>query len=128
MLYSCVPNGFYFSLRLRSGGKSAQTYEECWYLSIFSRLDTFLQFFGQVNDWQFDGMIGMSHVVAWLLIFILRWQGRVCKEWRILCISCRGQFNAWITPNFADIVNFVSLILCLIVFCVWSWATSRRVF
>ena len=28
MLYSCVPNGFYFSLRSRSGGKGAQTYED----------------------------------------------------------------------------------------------------
>ena len=29
MAYSCVPNGFYFSLKSRSGGRSAQSYEEC---------------------------------------------------------------------------------------------------
>ena len=28
-----------------------------------------------------------------------------------------GQFKAWIILNFAEIVNFMSLILCRIVFC-----------
>ena len=36
MLYSCVPNGFYFALRSMSTGRSAQTYEQCSNLSIFS--------------------------------------------------------------------------------------------
>ena len=35
----------------------------------------------------------------------------------VLDVSWRGQFNTWITLNFTDIVNFASLILCLIVFC-----------
>ena len=67
MSYSCVPNGFYFSLRSRSGGNSAQTYEECLNLSIFCRLGTFLEFFGQVKEWlrlELYGIIGMSHKVA----------------------------------------------------------------
>ena len=51
MLYNCVPSGFYFSLRPRSGGRSAQTYEECPNLSIFNHLGTFLQFFWQVKEW-----------------------------------------------------------------------------
>ena len=42
-----------------------------------------------------------------------------------LSIFCRldpflqvfGQFKAWIILNFADIVNFMSLILCPIIFC-----------
>ena len=42
MSYSYVTNGFYFSLRSRSGGTSAQTYEEYLNLSIFSRLGLLL--------------------------------------------------------------------------------------
>ena len=42
MLYSYAPNGYNFSLRSRSGGRSAQTYEKCLNLSIFSRLGLFL--------------------------------------------------------------------------------------
>ena len=41
MSYSYVPNGFYFSLRSRSQGRSAKTYEEFWDLNIFSRLGPF---------------------------------------------------------------------------------------
>ena len=51
------------------------------------------------------------------MIFILRRQGRIVKEWGVLGVSCRGQFKAWITLNVADVVNFVSLILCLVSFC-----------
>ena len=83
MSHSCVTNGFYFSLRSRSGGKSVQTYEECWDLSIFSCLGPSLQFFGQAKEWlksEFYGMIGMSHVVAFLMHFILSRQGRIVKE------------------------------------------------
>ena len=131
MSYSCVPNGFYFSLRSRSGGRTAQTYKECWSLIIFSRLNPFLQLFGQVKEWrklELYGMIKISHVVACLKLFILHRQGRVVKEWEVLGVSCRGQFKAWITLNSADIVNFVSLILYLIAFCLWSWSAGRRVF
>ena len=111
MSYSCVSNGFYFSLRSRSGGRSAQTYEECWNLNIFSRLSPFLQFFWQVKEafkLELYGMIEISHVVACLKIFILHRQGRVVKEWEVLGVSYRGQFKAWITLNSADIVNLVS--------------------
>ena len=59
----------------------------------------------------------MSHVVACLMLFILRRQGGVVEDSRVLDVSWRGQFNTWITLNFTDIVNFASLILCLIVFC-----------
>ena len=38
---SCVPNRFYFSLRSRSAGTSAQTCEECSKWSFFSRLGPF---------------------------------------------------------------------------------------
>ena len=58
----------------------------------------------------------MSHVFACLMLFILRLQGRIVKDWGVLGVFCRGQFKMCITLNFADIVNFVSLILCLIVF------------
>ena len=123
MSYSCVSNGFYFSLRSRSGGRSAQTYEECWNLNIFSRFGPFLQFFGQAKEWlklELYGMIGMSHVFACLMLFILHLQGRIVKDWGVLGVFCRGQFKMWITLNFADIVNFVSLILWLIVFFVYD--------
>ena len=39
--------------------------------------------------------------------------------------SIFGQFKPWIKLNFADIVNFVSLILCPVVFCLWFWPASR---
>ena len=54
-------------------------------------------------------MIGTSHVVGCLMLFILRQQGRIVKEWGVLGVSCRGQFKAWTTLNFANVVNFVSL-------------------
>ena len=131
MSHSCVPNGFYFSLRSKSEGRSAQAYEECWNLNIFSCFGPFLRFFGQLKEWlklELCGMIGMSHVVACLMLFILREQGRIVKDWGVLGVSCREQFKTWITLSFADIVNFVSLILCLIVFCLWSWTPNKRVF
>ena len=59
----------------------------------------------------------MSHVVSRFMLFILRSQRRVVKEWGILSVSCRAQFKAWITLNFGDIINSVLLILLLIVFC-----------
>ena len=62
-------------------------------------------------------MIGTSYVVGCLMLFILRRQGRIIKEWGVLGVSCRGQFKTWATLNFADVVNFVSLILCLVAFC-----------
>ena len=123
MSYSCVPNGFYFPLLSRSGGRGAQTYEECRNLSILSCLYLFLQFFWQVKEWlkfELYRMKGISHVVACLMLFILRRQGRIVKEWGVLGVSCCGQLKSWITLNFADIVNFVSLILCLIVFFVYD--------
>ena len=73
----------------------------------------FLQFFAQVKEWiklEMYGMIGM-------LLFVLRRQGRVVKEWSILGVSCHGQFKAWNTLSFADVVSFVSLILYLVAFC-----------
>ena len=51
------------------------------------------------------------------MLFILRRQGGVVEDSGVLDVSWRGQFNTWITLNFTDIVNFASLILCLIVFC-----------
>ena len=62
-------------------------------------------------------MIGMSPAVGRLMLFILCQQGRIVKEWGVLGVSCHGQFKAWITLNVADVVNFVSLILCLVSFC-----------
>ena len=62
-------------------------------------------------------MIGTVHVVECLMLLILRRQGRIVKEWGVLGVSCCGQFKAWITLNVADVVNFVSLILCLVSFC-----------
>ena len=83
MLYNCVPNGFYFSLaRSRSGGRSAQTYEECSNLSIFSRLGLFLHFFWQVKEWiklELHGMIRMSVEVTCSMLFILRREGGVLR-------------------------------------------------
>ena len=61
------------ALRSRSAGLSAQTYKECSKLSIFSRLDPFLQLFGQVKEQiiiEFHEMVRMSHVVACLKNFI----------------------------------------------------------
>ena len=89
-------------------------------LSIFSRWDLFSNFFGQVKEWlklKLYEMIGMSPAVGCLMLFILRRQGRIVKEWGVLGVSCCGQFKAWITLNVADVVNFVSLILCLVSFC-----------
>ena len=43
----------------------------------------FSNFFGQVMEWlklEFYGVIGMSHLVPCLLIFILRWQGTIVQE------------------------------------------------
>ena len=64
-------------------------------------------------------MIGTSHLVGCLMLFILRQQGRKGEEeeWGVLGVSCRGQFKAWTTLNFANVVNFVSLILYLVAFC-----------
>ena len=50
MFYSCVPHGFYFALRLMSTGRSAQTYEGCSNLIIFSRFSLFPQDFWQVKE------------------------------------------------------------------------------
>ena len=36
--YICVPIAFYFDLKWSSGGRRAETFEECWNLGIFSRL------------------------------------------------------------------------------------------
>ena len=127
MLYISVPKSFYFSLRSRSEWGSAQTYEECWNLSIFNSLGPFLQFFRQFKErlkLELYGMIEMSNAVACLKLFILYWQGRVVEGWGVLGVSCCGQFKTWITLNLTDIANFVSLILCLIVFYLWSWAAS----
>ena len=122
--YSSVTHGFYlfiylfiYFLILRSGGGSAQTYEECWNLSIFSRLGPFLQCFGQVKEWlklELYEIIGMSHVVACLMLCILRRPERVVKELGVSGVSCRGKFKTWVSLNFANIVNFLSLFLCLI--------------
>ena len=61
----------------------------------------------------------MSHVVGCLMLFILRRQGRkgAEEEWGVLGVSCRGQFKTWTTLNFPNVVSFVSLILCLVAFC-----------
>ena len=62
-------------------------------------------------------MIGTAHVVECLMLLILRRQGRIVKEWGVLGVSCRRQFKAWTSLNLPDVVNFVSLILCLVAFC-----------
>ena len=43
IFYNCVSNGFYFVLRSRLAEKSAQTYEKCSNLGIFSSFGSFLQ-------------------------------------------------------------------------------------
>ena len=37
MFYNCISSGFYYALKSRSTERSAQTYEECSNLTIFSR-------------------------------------------------------------------------------------------
>ena len=57
------------SVKSRSAGWSAQTYEECSKLSIFSRLGRFLQLFGQAKEYiiiQLHEVIRISHAVACL--------------------------------------------------------------
>ena len=74
--FSCVSNCFYFALRSRSPWTSAQTYEKCSELSIFSRLSPFLRLFGIVKEWiitELHEMLRISHVVACPIDFILLW-------------------------------------------------------
>ena len=44
MLYSCLLNDFYFALRSILGGRSGETYDECWILSILAVLLLFFKF------------------------------------------------------------------------------------
>ena len=49
-VYTYVPHGFYFALRSMLVCSSAQTYEECSNLIIFTGLGFFLQVFWQVKE------------------------------------------------------------------------------
>ena len=52
---------------------SAQTYGKCSILSIFSRLGSFRQIFGQVKKWltlELCEMIKVPHIVACPMVFL----------------------------------------------------------
>ena len=51
MTFNCVPSCFYFALGSSSAGKCAQTYEKLSFSSIFRRLGSFPQDFGQAKEW-----------------------------------------------------------------------------
>ena len=81
-----MPEEFYLALRSRSARRSAKTYEKWSFLGVFSCLNHFPQFSGQVKEWfllKLNEMIRISHVVECPIVFVLLcnlgWQGGVLK-------------------------------------------------
>ena len=77
---------FYFALGSKSAGRSAKTYEKWLFSDIFSCLGYYSPIFGQFIEYlllKLHEMIRMSHVVEFLIVFIvlgnLGWHGKVLK-------------------------------------------------
>ena len=62
MFYSIVPFGFNSAMRSMSTERSAQTYEDCSNLSIFSYMCPFSQVFGQVKKWDILKLLEMIEI------------------------------------------------------------------
>ena len=71
---SCVPDSFYFVSQAKLAWRDVQNYKNWSFFSVFSRLDSFPQVFGQVKGWlmlEFQKMRRVSHEVAFSIFFIL---------------------------------------------------------
>ena len=95
----CVPNYFYFVWWSRLAGRSAETYENWLFFSIFNHLGAFPLIFGQVKDClmlELHKIIRVSHEfrVKFFLFCLQGWVYKVMKNNEFFfCFWLFGSFS-----------------------------------
>ena len=123
---SCVPDSFYFVSQAKLAWRDVQNYKNWSFFSVFSRLDSFPQVFGQVKGWlmlEFQKMRRVSHEVAFSIFFILwaKLAGRSVQnyeKWSFYSVVIRlspfpqvfEQIKKWLTLQLHKIIRVSYLV------------------